>query len=84
MHRSAHERLIEMLIELGIEPEASCSAATPADIQLMVRSGYGVALIDQKTVLDADLTTRQSPASTGLRIQGSFTTARQIAWHPHS
>ena len=58
IHRSAHERLIEMLIEVGIEPEVSCSAATPADIQLMVRSGYGVALIDQKTVLDPDLTTR--------------------------
>jgi hypothetical protein len=47
-----------MLMEVGIEPEVSCSAATPADIQLMVRSGYGVALIDQKTVLDPDLTTR--------------------------
>jgi DNA-binding transcriptional LysR family regulator len=58
IHRSAHERLIEMLIEVGIEPEVSCSAATPADIQLMVRSGYRVALIDQKTVLDPDLTTR--------------------------
>jgi LysR family hydrogen peroxide-inducible transcriptional activator len=50
--------LIEMLMEVGIEPEVSCSAATPADIQLMVRSGYGVALIDQKTILDPDLTTR--------------------------
>jgi DNA-binding transcriptional LysR family regulator len=58
IHPSAHERLIEMLVEVGIEPEVSCSAATPADIQLMVRSGYGVALIDQKTVLDPDLTTR--------------------------
>jgi DNA-binding transcriptional LysR family regulator len=58
IHPSAHERLIDTLMEVGIQPEVSCSAATPADIQLMVRSGYGVALIDQKTVLDPDLTTR--------------------------
>jgi hypothetical protein len=36
-------------MEVGIEPEVSCSAATPADIQLMVRSGYPIpsAAIDE-------------------------------------
>jgi DNA-binding transcriptional LysR family regulator len=58
VHPSAHERLIGLLMEVGIHPKVSCSAATPADIQLMVRGGYGVALISQKTVLDPDLTTR--------------------------
>jgi DNA-binding transcriptional LysR family regulator len=58
IHPTAHDRLVEMLTEIGIDPEASCLAATPADIQWMVRAGYGVALIDQRTILDPGLTTR--------------------------
>jgi DNA-binding transcriptional LysR family regulator len=58
IHPTAHDKLVEMLLEVGIEPEASCLAATPADIQWMVRAGYGVALVDQKTILDAGITTR--------------------------
>jgi DNA-binding transcriptional LysR family regulator len=58
IHPTAHDRLVEMLMEAGIDPEASCLAATPADIQWMVRAGYGVALVDQRTVLDSGLTTR--------------------------
>jgi DNA-binding transcriptional LysR family regulator len=57
-HPSAHERLVEMLSQVGIKPVLSCLATTPADIQLMVRSGFGVALIDQSSVVDPDLTTR--------------------------
>ena len=49
---------MEMLAEIGIEPEVSCLATTPADIQWMVQSGSGLALIDQKTPLDPSLTTR--------------------------
>jgi hypothetical protein len=49
---------MEMLTEVGIVPEVSCSANTPADIQWMVRAGYGVALIDQRTPIDSALTTR--------------------------
>jgi DNA-binding transcriptional LysR family regulator len=58
VHPSAHNRLMEMLTQVGIVPEVSCSATTPADIQWMVRAGYGVALIDQKTLIDPALTTR--------------------------
>jgi DNA-binding transcriptional LysR family regulator len=58
IHPTAHDRLVELLIQVGIDPEASCLAATPADIQWMVRAGYGVALVDQRTILDAGLTTR--------------------------
>jgi hypothetical protein len=47
-----------MLTEVGIAPEISCSASTPADIQWMVRAGYGVALVDQRTPIDTALTTR--------------------------
>jgi DNA-binding transcriptional LysR family regulator len=58
IHPTAHDRLVEMLMDVGINPEASCLAATPADIQWMVRAGYGVALVDQRTILDSGLTTR--------------------------
>jgi DNA-binding transcriptional LysR family regulator len=58
VHPYAHNRLVEMLAEIGIQPEVTCLAATPADIQWMVRAGYGLALIDQKTDLDPSLTTR--------------------------
>lgn len=57
-HPEAHARLMELLTEIGIEPEVDCLATTPADIQWMVQSGSGVALIDQKTPLDPSLTTR--------------------------
>ncbi|MBS1821329.1 MAG: LysR family transcriptional regulator [Acidobacteria bacterium] len=57
-HPEAHTRLMEMLAEIGIEPEVSCLATTPADIQWMVQSGSGLALINQKIPLDPSLTTR--------------------------
>jgi DNA-binding transcriptional LysR family regulator len=57
-HPEAHARLMEMLAEIGIEPEVSCLATTPADIQWMVQSGSGLALIDPKSPLDPSLTTR--------------------------
>ena len=57
-HPAAHYRLMEMLMEIGIRPEASCLATTSADIQLMVQSGFGLALIDEKIGLAPNLTTR--------------------------
>jgi DNA-binding transcriptional LysR family regulator len=57
-HPSAHNRLMELLTNAGIAPEVSCLGGTPTDIQCMVRAGYGVALIDEKTVIDPVLTTR--------------------------
>ena len=57
-HPEAHARLMEMLSEIGIEPEVSCLATTPADIQWMVQSGSGLALMDQTIPLDPSLTTR--------------------------
>jgi DNA-binding transcriptional LysR family regulator len=58
VHPAGHDRLVEMLMEIGVHPEVFCSAATPTEIQWLVRAGYGLALVDQKTVLDASLTTR--------------------------
>lgn len=57
-HPAAHYRLMEMLMEIGIRPEATCLAATPGDIQVMVQSGCGLALIDEKIALAPNLTTR--------------------------
>jgi hypothetical protein len=57
-HPSAHKRLLEMLAECGVRPQVSCAAATPADVQWMVRKGFGLALIDGQMKLEASLTTR--------------------------
>jgi DNA-binding transcriptional LysR family regulator len=57
-HPEAHARLLEMLAEIGIQPDVACLATTPADIQWMVQYGSGLALIDQKTPLDPSLATR--------------------------
>lgn len=58
VHPTAHNRLMEMLTEVGIAPEICCSGAKPTDIQCLVRAGYGVTLIGENTVIDPALTTR--------------------------
>jgi len=58
LHPSAHSRLIEMFAEVHSPLHLASSAATPADIQWMVREGYGVALIDQLCPLESGLVTR--------------------------
>jgi len=55
---SAHSRLVEMFQEVGIAIHLSSSASSPADIQWMVKAGYGLALIDQALSLETGLTTR--------------------------
>ncbi|WP_263368561.1 LysR family transcriptional regulator substrate-binding protein [Edaphobacter bradus] len=55
---AAHRRLEEMFNELGVPINLTCSASTPADLQWMVKSGYGLALIDQTTSLEAGLITK--------------------------
>ena len=58
LHPAAHLRFSEMFSELGLQLHLASSAATPADMQLMVKQGYGLALIDQLLPLDAGLITR--------------------------
>jgi DNA-binding transcriptional LysR family regulator len=58
-HPSAHARLVQMFAEAGYAVRISCSAATPHDIQLLVREGYGIALVNEDLRLDADVTTRR-------------------------
>jgi LysR family transcriptional regulator, hydrogen peroxide-inducible genes activator len=58
VHPAAHARLSEMFSEAGIPLQLSNSAATPADMQWMVKEGYGLALIDQLSSLESGLVTR--------------------------
>lgn len=58
-HPSAHPRLIQMFTEAGINLNISCTAATPHDIQLLVRGGFGLTLVSEDTLLESDITTRR-------------------------
>jgi len=58
LHPSAHSRLAEMFAEVGVPINLTSSAATPADMQLMVRQGYGLALMDQLCPLESGLISR--------------------------
>lgn len=55
---SAHSRLLEMFHEVGIQLTLANSARTPADIQWMVKAGYGLALVDQLMPVESGLITR--------------------------
>jgi LysR family hydrogen peroxide-inducible transcriptional activator len=78
LHPTAHARLSEMFSEVGVPLHIANAAATPTDIQLMVKQGYGLALIDQLWPLDAGLITR--PLS-GLNwtVDTAFVTAKNYS-----
>jgi DNA-binding transcriptional LysR family regulator len=59
LHPAAHSRLSEMFAEVGIPVNLANSAASPSDMQWMVKEKYGLALIDQLSTLEAGLVTRQ-------------------------
>jgi DNA-binding transcriptional LysR family regulator len=58
LHPAAHSRLSEMFAEVGVPLHLANSAATPADMQWMVKENYGLALIDQLSNLEPGLITR--------------------------
>jgi DNA-binding transcriptional LysR family regulator len=58
-HPHAHARLKEMLAEAGYSIDILCSATTPQDLQLLVRDGYGIALISEDTSIGPQLVTRR-------------------------
>jgi DNA-binding transcriptional LysR family regulator len=58
-HPEAHHRLMEMLRDEGLEIEEYSSASHPNEIQVLVKEGYGIALIREGTSLDETLTTRR-------------------------
>ena len=57
-HPAAHARLLQMLAEWNYSVHVSCTAATPHDIQLLVRDGYGIALVNEDMALETDVTIR--------------------------
>jgi DNA-binding transcriptional LysR family regulator len=57
-HPEAHQRLIEMLREVGISGEVANTNKTPHDLQWMVEASYGYALIREGSELQMGLITR--------------------------
>lgn len=57
-HPGAHTRLLALLGEVGIQIDEFSRASHPAELQSLVKGGYGLALICEGTVLEAELTTR--------------------------
>ena len=53
-----HRKLMEMLDAVGVHPEVASTTAHPRDIQWMVKSGYGHALIREGSELEAGVITR--------------------------
>ena len=56
-HPEAHDRLIEMLAEVGIRGDVANTNKTPQDLQWMVESSYGYALIPEGSPLQKGLVT---------------------------
>jgi DNA-binding transcriptional LysR family regulator len=57
-HPEAHDRLIEMLTEIGIASDVASISKSPNDLQWMVESSYGYALVPEGAHLHRGLVTR--------------------------
>ncbi|SDE96636.1 LysR family transcriptional regulator [Terriglobus roseus] len=57
-HPEAHERLLELFTDAGIQIREYSCATHPSELQSLVREGYGIALLREGTTLDDALTTR--------------------------
>jgi DNA-binding transcriptional LysR family regulator len=57
-HPEAHERLLELLRDAGVQIEECSYASHPSEMQTLVKGGHGFALIREGTHLDEELTTR--------------------------
>ena len=57
-HPAAHERLVEMLAEAGIQMQEHSRVSHPSDLQQLVLEGDGMAFIREGTALLPGLTTR--------------------------
>jgi hypothetical protein len=78
LHPSAHARLSEMFSEARIKLQLVNSAATPTDMQWMVKEKYGLALIDQTTRLESGLVTRPI-AATNWAEETAFVSSKRSA-----
>jgi DNA-binding transcriptional LysR family regulator len=57
-HPNAHARLLRLLGEAGVQIDEFSRASHPAELQSLVKAGYGLALISEGSELEAELTTR--------------------------
>jgi DNA-binding transcriptional LysR family regulator len=57
-HPGAHARLLKLLHDAGLRIEEYSSASHPSEMQILVKEGYGLALIREGMPLDEQLTTR--------------------------
>ena len=57
-HPDAHERLLELLADVGVTIEEYSRASNPSEMQMLVKEGHGFTLIREGSVLDDELTTR--------------------------
>jgi len=78
LHPSAHARLSEMFSEARIKLQLVNSAATPTDMQWMVKEKYGLALIDQTTRLESGLVARPI-AGTNWTEETAFVSSKRSA-----
>jgi len=78
LHPAAHSRLSEMFAEVGIPLNLANSAATPSDMQWMVKENFGLALIDQLSALEAGLITRPI-AGVNWTADTAFVTSKESA-----
>lgn len=78
LHPAAHSRLSEMFAEVGIPLNIANSAATPSDMQWMVKENYGLALIDQLSALETGLITRPL-AGVNWTADTAFVTGKESA-----
>ena len=57
-HPDAHQRLLELLGDVGVTIDEHSWASHPSEMQALVKEGQGLALIREGTKLDEELITR--------------------------
>ncbi|MDE1160623.1 MAG: LysR family transcriptional regulator [Acidobacteriaceae bacterium] len=57
-HPNAHQKLLELLADAGVQVEEYSKASHPTEMQTLVRDGYGIALMREGAPLEPELTTR--------------------------
>jgi DNA-binding transcriptional LysR family regulator len=57
-HPDAHARLVQLLNSAGVTVGEYSRASHPSEMQVLVKEGFGIALIREGTPLDSELTTR--------------------------
>jgi hypothetical protein len=57
-HLDAYQQLLQFLASVGVTVNEYSFASHPSEIQMLIKEGYGFALIREGTPLDEELTTR--------------------------